>query len=151
MFEHIRHQALNQTLLVVPQTYIEEVKAKFQTANIPFSVLEDKLVVDKSDLSKIDKIIGETVLPNLLPAQFYWLLATAGLEQATNALLESLQQTDPQKYAMYQGFLKGARFYEFTKSLEMLNQALPVIQQAYSDLDLSIPTLKALWLEAAKL
>lgn len=32
----------------------------------------------------------------------------------------------------------------------MLTQAEPIIAQAYPDLDLSIPTLKALWLEAAQ-
>ncbi len=149
MFDVIRRQALNQTVVTLPQGYIEEIHSKLQTANIQFQILDDKVSVDKADLTKVDKIISETVLPNLLPAQFYWLLATAGLEQAVTALLESLQQTDPQKYAMYQGFLKGARFYEFTKSLEMLNQALPVIQQAYPDLNLSVPVLKALWIQAA--
>ena len=37
--------------------------------------------------------------------------------------------------SLYQGFLKGARFYEFDKAIAMLTQAGPIIAQAYPDLD----------------
>ena len=151
MFDVIRRQILKQIVVTLPQGYIEEIHSKLQTANIQFEIMNDKISIYSTDLTEVDKIISETILPNLLPAQFYWLLATTGLEQVIDTLLENLKQTDPQKYAIYQGFLKGARFYEFDKAIEMLTQAAPVITQAYPDLDLSIPTLKAIWLQAAKI
>ena len=89
-------------------------------------------------------------MPNLLPTQFYFLLAKSGLDTAIDALLISLQSEDLDKYATYKAYLTGARFYEFSKAIAMLTQAGPIIAQAYPDLDLSIPTLKSLWLEAAK-
>lgn len=112
----------------------------------------DTITVKPNKIDEAQTLVDKMYfkMPDLLPAQFYWLLATAGLEQVIDTLLENLRQTDLQKYAMYQGFLKGARYYEFSKAIAMLTQAEPIIAQAYPDLDLSIPTLKALWLEAAK-
>ena len=115
-------------------------------------IQNDAITLKPSKIDEAQTLVDKMYfnMPDLLPAQFYWLLATVGLEQVIDTLLENLKQTDPQKYAMYQGFLKGARFYEFSKAIAMLTQAGPIIAQAYPDLDLSIPTLKALWLEAAK-
>ena len=89
-------------------------------------------------------------MPDLLPTQFYFLLAKSGLDTVIDTLLTSLQSEDLDKYATYKAYLNGARFYEFDKAISMLTQAAPVITQTYPDLDLSIPTLKALWLEAAQ-
>ena len=89
-------------------------------------------------------------MPDLLSAQFYFLLAKSGLDTAIDTLLTSLKSEDLNKYATYKAYLTGARYYEFSKAIAMLTQAGPIIAQAYPDLDLSIPTLKALWLEAAK-
>ena len=150
MFEHLRRQQLNQILITVPEPHMDEIKTKLQSENIPFSIFDKQFVIYKSDVNKVDKIISEVVLPNLLPAQWHWLLAISGLEAAIDALLEALKTTDPEKYAMYKGFLNGARFYEFPKALAMLDQAKPVIETAYPELDLSIPTLKALWRQAAQ-
>ena len=115
-------------------------------------IQNDAITLNPSKIDEAQTLVDKMYfnMPDLLPAQFYWLLATAGLEQVIDTLLENLRQTDLQKYAMYQGFLKGARYYEFSKAIAMLTQAEPIIAQAYPDLDLSIPTLKALWLEAAK-
>ena len=115
-------------------------------------IQNDAITLNPSKIDEAQTLVDKMYfkIPDLLPAQFYWLLATAGLEQVIDTLLENLRQTDLQKYAMYQGFLKGARYYEFSKAIAMLTQAEPIIAQAYPDLDLSIPTLKALWLEAAK-
>ena len=88
--------------------------------------------------------------PDLLPTQFYFLLAKSGLDVAINTLLPPLKDVDLNKYATYKAYLNGARYYEFSKALAMLTQAAPIITQAYPDLDLSVPTLKALWLEAAQ-
>lgn len=112
----------------------------------------DAITVKPNKIDEAQTLVDKMYfkMPDLLPAQFYWLIATAGLEQVIDTLLENLRQTDLQKYAVYQGFLKGARYYEFSKALAMLTQAEPIITQAYPDLDLSIPTLKALWLQAAQ-
>lgn len=112
----------------------------------------DAITVKPNKIDEAQTLVDKMYfkMPDLLPAQFYWLIATAGLEQVIDTLLENLRQTDLQKYAVYQGFLKGARYYEFSKALAMLTQAEPIITQAYPDLDLSIPTLKALWSQAAQ-
>ena len=89
-------------------------------------------------------------IPDLLSVQFYFLLAKSGLDTAIDTLLTSLQSEDLNKHATYKAYLNGARYYEFSKALAMLTQAEPIITQAYPDLDLSIPTLKTLWLEAAQ-
>lgn len=150
MFDTIRREALAKMLVETPVEYLDEVKAKFEMENIPFVVVEGQIEIDRSNLQKVDKIINEIIIPNLLPAQFYWLLARAGLEPAIQTLLETLKTADPDKYAAYKAFLTGARFYEFKKALNMFSQAAPVLTQAYPDLDLSVPTLKALWLLAVK-
>ncbi len=116
------------------------------------AVRNNQIIIMNGKVEQAQSVIDRMYygMPNLLPAQFYWLLATAGLEQVIDTLLENLRQADLQKYAMYQGFLKGARFYEFDKAIAMLTQAGPIIAQAYPDLDLSIPILKSLWLQASK-
>lgn len=118
-----------------------------------FATVQDDTIVLK--LNKVDE--AQTLIdkmyfkmPDLLPTQFYFLLAKSGLDTAIDTLLTSLQSEDLDKYATYKAYLNGARFYEFDKAISMLTQAAPVIAQAYPDLDLSIPTLKALWLEASK-
>ena len=115
-------------------------------------IQNDAITLKPSKIDEAQTLVDKMYfnMPDLLPTQFYWLLATTGLEQVIDTLLENLRQTDLQKYAMYQGFLKGARYYEFSKAIAILTQAEPIIAQAYPDLDLSIPTLKSLWLEAAK-
>lgn len=118
-----------------------------------FATVQDDTIVLK--LNKVDE--AQTLIdkmyfkmPDLLPTQFYFLLAKSGLDTAIDTLLTSLQSEDLDKYATYKAYLNGARFYEFDKAIAMLAQAAPIITQAYPDLDLSIPTLKAIWLEASK-
>lgn len=150
MLDNLRRAKLNLSLITVPADYLDTIKTQLQLQNISFTDAYGKLEVSNKDIEKIDLVLKEVIIPNLLPAQFYWLLAKAGLEQAIDTLLESLKQTDEDKYAMYKGFLAGARFYEFSKALHMLEQAKPVIELAYPELDLSVPTLKAIWLQALK-
>jgi len=56
---------------------------------------------------------------DLIPTQFYFLLAKSGLDNAINTLLIALQSEDLNKYAMYKAYLSGARYYEFSKALAM--------------------------------
>lgn len=149
MLDNLRRAKLNLSLITVPTDYFDTIKTQLQLQDISFTEFYGKLEVNNKDIEKVDRVLKEVIVPNLLPAQFYWLLAKAGLEPAIEILLENLKQTDENKYAMYKGFLAGARYYEFNKALGMLEQAKPVIEQAYPELDLSVPTLKALWLQAA--
>lgn len=146
---HIRH-VLDLVLIELPSDCAEEIKAILHAQGVNFTVLNNSIELLREDTEKVTAVIQKCLTPNLLPAQFYWLLAKSGLEPATATLLTQLQTTDPDKYAAYKAFLYGARYYEFNKSLDMLNQAKPVIEQAYPDLDLSVPVLKTLWLQAAK-
>ena len=116
------------------------------------AVRNDQIVIIGGKVEQAQSVIDRMYygMVDLLPTQFYFLLAKSGLDTAIDALLTSLQSEDLDKYATYKAYLNGARFYEFDKAIAMLTQAEPIIAQAYPDLDLSIPTLKALWLEAAK-
>ena len=116
------------------------------------AVRNDQIVIIGGKVEQAQSVIDRMYfkMPDLLPTQFYFLLAKSGLDTAIDTLLTSLQSEDLDKYATYKAYLNGARYYEFSKAIAMLTQAAPVITQAYPDLDLSIPTLKALWLEAAQ-
>ena len=112
----------------------------------------DAITLNPSKINEAQTLVDKMYfnMPDLLPTQFYFLLAKSGLDTAIDTLLTSLQSQDLNKYATYKAYLNGARYYEFSKAIAMLTQAEPIIAQAYPDLDLSIPTLKALWLEAAQ-
>ena len=116
------------------------------------AVRNDQIVIISGKVEQAQSVIDRMYygMVDLLPTQFYFLLAKSGLDTAIDTLLTSLQSEDLNKYATYKAYLNGARYYEFSKAIAMLTQAAPVITQAYPDLDLSIPTLKALWLEAAQ-
>ena len=115
-------------------------------------VQDNAIILNPSKLDEAQTLVDKMYfkMPDLPPTQFYFLLAKSGLDTVIDTLLTSLQSEDLDKYATYKAYLNGARFYEFDKAIEMLTQAAPVITQAYPDLDLSIPILKSLWLEAAK-
>lgn len=115
-------------------------------------IQNDAITLNPSKIDEAQTLVDKMYfkMPDLLPTQFYFLLAKSGLDTAIDTLLTSLQGVDLDKYATYKAYLNGARYYEFDKALTMLTQAAPIITQAYPDLDLSIPTLKALWLEAAQ-
>lgn len=116
------------------------------------AVRNDQIVIIGGKVEQAQSVIDRMYygMVDLLPTQFYFLLAKSGLDTAIDTLLTSLQSEDLNKYATYKAYLNGARYYEFSKAIAMLTQAEPIIAQAYPDLDLSIPTLKSLWLEAAK-
>ena len=115
-------------------------------------IQNDAITLKPSKIDEAQTLVNKMYfnMPDLLPTQFYFLLAKSGLDTAIDTLLTSLQSEDLNKYATYKAYLNGARYYEFSKAIAMLTQAEPIITQAYPDLDLSIPTLKSLWLEAAK-
>ena len=88
-------------------------------------------------------------MPDLLPMQFYFLLAKSGLDIAINTLLLPLQSEDLYKYAMYKAYLTGARYYEFSKALAMYTDIQVKILAVNPELDFSVGQLKTLWTEAS--
>lgn len=145
----LRH-VQNKVLIDLPLDCAEEIKTKLHIQGIRFSAHLNAIEISNVDSIHVHATIRESITPNLLPTQFYWLLVKSGLEAATNTLLEQLQITDPDQYAIYKAFLQGARHYEFNKAIDMLNQAKPLIEQSYPDIDLSVATLRSLWLQASK-
>ena len=88
-------------------------------------------------------------MPDLLPVQFYFLLAKSGLDIAINTLLPPLQSEDLHKYARYKAYLTGARYYEFSKALAMYTDIQVKILAVNPELDFSVEQLKTLWTEAS--
>lgn len=151
MIDNIRRQQLNRTLIDLPLDYSSELKAALNEKEIQFSLIgTTKIEVSKNDLDEINKTINEVILPNLLPTQFYWLLAKAGLETPVNTFLEGIKETNIEEYAIYRGFLRGARFYEFKKSHEMFTAVKPYLLETDPTLQLELEDMKALWKLAAK-
>lgn len=87
-------------------------------------------------------------MADLIPTQFYFLLAKSGLDVAINTLLTSLQSEDLNKYAMYKAYLSGARYYEFSKALAMYTDIKDKILLVDSTLDFTVEQLKEMWIEA---
>ena len=87
-------------------------------------------------------------MPDLLPTQFYFLLAKSGLDTAIDTLLTSLQSEDLDKYATYKAYLNGARYYEFSKALAMYTDIKDKILLVDDTLDFTEQQLKDMWIEA---
>ena len=96
-------------------------------------------------------LIDETYygMKDLLPTQFYYLLAKSGLDDAIDTLLPPLKTENLTKYSMYKSYLNGARFYEFSKAYHMYLDIKAKILAVDSSLDFNIDQLKTLWLEAS--
>ena len=87
-------------------------------------------------------------MADLIPTQFYFLLAKSGLDVAINTLLTSLQSEDLNEYAMYKPYLSGARHYEFSKALAMYTDIKDKILLVDDTLDFTEQQLKDMWIEA---
>ena len=87
-------------------------------------------------------------MPDLLPTQFYFLLAKSGLDTVIDTLLTSLQSEDLDKYATYKAYLNGARYYEFSKALAMYTDIKDKILLVDDTLDFTEQQLKDMWIEA---
>ncbi|RSN83374.1 hypothetical protein EA770_07205 [Acinetobacter baumannii] len=88
---------------------------------------------------------------NLLPVQFYFLLANCGLDKVLNPLLEAVENTDKSKYAMYKAYLNGARYYEFEKALGLYTELKDKIMAINPELDFTIEQLEAMWVSASQI
>lgn len=89
-------------------------------------------------------------MKDLIPTQFYYLLAKSGLDDAIDTLLPPLKTENLAKYSMYKSYLNGARIYEFSKAFEMYKDIKAKILAVDSSLDFTVSQLKTLWLEASQ-
>ena len=110
----------------------------------------DAIALNSSKINEAQTLVDKMYfkMPDLLPTQFYFLLAKSGLDNAINTLLTPLQSEDLNKYAMYRAYLSGARYYEFSKALAMYTDIKDKILLVDESLDFTIEQLKELWVEA---
>lgn len=110
------------------------------------------LLVTKDKYKDAQGLLDKTYygVKDILPSQFYYLLAKSGLDDAIQVLLPPLKEEDLNKYSKYKSYLYGARFYEFSKAIEMYTDIKVKILAVNSNLDFTIEQLKTLWLEASQ-
>lgn len=113
-------------------------------------IQNDAITLKPSKIDEAQTLVDKMYfnIPDLLPTQFYFLLAKSGLDVAINTLLTSLQSEDLNKYAMYKAYLSGARYYEFSKALAMYADIKDKILLVDNTLDFTEQQLKELWVEA---
>lgn len=87
--------------------------------------------------------------PNLLPVQFFYLLAKYKLDDAIDTLLVTLKTADINQYAVYKAFLSGSRFYEFGQTMQMFKQVRSYLVAINPILDFTDEQLQEMWLEAS--
>ena len=114
------------------------------------AVRDNQIIIMGGNTDKAQSVIDRMYygMPDLLPTQFYFLLAKSGLDVAINTLLTSLQSEDLNKYAMYKAYLSGARYYEFSKALAMYTDIKDKILLVDDTFDFTEQQLKDMWTEA---
>ena len=113
-------------------------------------IQNDAITLNPSKIDEAQTLVDKMYfkMPDLLPTQFYFLLAKSGLDNAINTLLTPLQSEDLNKYAMYKAYLTGARYYEFSKAVAMYTDIKDKILLVDESLDFTVEQLKELWVEA---
>lgn len=114
--------------------------------------IDTELLVTKDKYTNAQALIDKTYygVKDINPTQFYYLLAKSGLDDAIQTLLPPLIVENITKYSKYKSYLYGARFYEFSKAIEMYTDIKTKILTVNSDLDFTVEQLKTLWLEASQ-
>lgn len=114
------------------------------------AVHNNQIVIIGGKVEQVQSVIDRMYygMADLIPTQFYFLLAKSGLDVAINTLLTSLQTEDLNKYAMYKAYLSGARYYEFSKALAMYTDIKDKILLVDDTLDFTEQQLKDMWTEA---
>ena len=114
------------------------------------AVRNDQIVIISGKVEQAQSVIDRMYygMADLIPTQFYFLLAKSGLDIAINTLLPPLKDEDLNKYAMYKAYFTGARYYEFSKAYHMYLDIKAKILVVDSNLDFTLQQLKTLWTEA---
>lgn len=103
-----------------------------------------------SDEAAIQLIIDNYIkpMPDLLPAQFFYLLAKYSIDNAIDILLVNLKNEDLEKYAKYKAFLTGARYYEYDKTMIIFNDIKDKLTLVDPSLIFTNEQLITMWEEA---
>lgn len=138
------------------QTYdlpTEVVIEIFDQAGVSYSINGNEFNIFPFHLSNAQRALTTYFVSqkpkNLLPVQFYFLLANCGLDKVLNPLLDAVETTDKVKYAMYKAYLNGARYYEFERALGLYTELKDRIIAINPELDFSVNQLEAMWQNAA--
>lgn len=121
-------------------------------SNFIFPKIEaGKIYVTADRKSDAQSLIDKTYynVNNLIPSQFYYLLAKTGLDDAIKILLPPLKSADINKYSIYKSYLYGARYYEFSKAYAMYEDIKSKILLVDQSLNFTLEELKELWIEAS--
>lgn len=89
-------------------------------------------------------------MSDISPFQFLYMLAITRIDVAVDQLLPNVRNSNLQLYGQIKAKLQGSGWFEWDKSLVMLQQLKPSLLQIDSTLDLSVATLKQRWMEASK-
>lgn len=121
-------------------------------SNFIFPKIENnKLYISSDRLADAQSLIDKTFynVSDLLPTQFYYLLAKTGLDDAISILLPPLKNDNINKYSMYKSYLYGARYYEFSKAYNMYEDIKSKLLLIDQSLNFTLEELKSLWIEAS--
>ncbi|WHP04777.1 MULTISPECIES: hypothetical protein [Acinetobacter] len=127
-------------------------KALFQQLII-YKVENAEIKVPAQFVDKAQAVINRLAsqMPDLIPVQFHYMLNKYGFDDAIAVLLPNLKLEDLDKYAMYKAYLEQARFYEFSKTLEMFNDIQDKFTAIDENLNFNVEQLKAMWQEASQI
>lgn len=150
-WEYLIESVNTEPLVIYDMSYEEVMTVLYSNFIFPTQQGVDVLI---SPIQKINAqaLIDKTYygMKDLIPTQFYYLLANSGLDDAIDVLLPPLRTENLAKYSMYKAYLNGARFYEFSKAYHMYLDIKVKILAVNPLLDYTLEQLKTLWLEASQ-
>lgn len=150
-WEYLIESVNTEPLVIYDMSYEDVMTVLYSNFIFPTQQGVDVLI---SPIHKISAqaLIDETYygMKDLLPTQFYYLLAKSGLDDAFDTLLPPLKTENLSKYSMYKSYLNGAKFYEFSKAYHMYLDIKDKILAVNPLLDYTLEQLKTLWLEASQ-
>ena len=150
-WEYLIESVNTEPLVIYDMTYEHVMTILYSSFIFPTQQGVDVLISPTQKISA-QALIDNTYygMKDLIPTQFYYLLANSGLDDAIDVLLPPLRAENLPKYSMYKSYLNGARFYEFSKAYHMYLDIKVKILEVNPLLDFTLEQLKTLWLEASQ-
>jgi hypothetical protein len=150
-WEYLIESVNTEPLFIYDMSYEDVMTVLYSNFIFPTQQGIDVLISPIHKISAQD-LIDKTYhgMKDLIPTQFYYLLAKSGLDDAIDTLLPPLRTENLSKYSMYKSYLNGARFYEFSKAYHMYLDIKDKILAVNPLLDYTLEQLKTLWLEASQ-
>ena len=149
-WEYIIESVNTEPLFIYDMSYEDVMTVLYSNFIFPTQEGVDVLI-SPTQIISAQVLIDKTYygMKDLIPTQFYYLLANSGLDDAIDVLLPPLRTENLAKYSMYKSYLNGARFYEFSKAYHMYLDIKVKILAVNPLLDYTLEQLKTLWLEAS--